>query len=202
MALKIVRICSGCGKDFPELERQLDGKDYCSIGCFMEYNSPCEYCGNAVPINEGVHHKDGYTLCWDCATDTNSGTQTKTEITDNRRVFTMANMSYCRFRNTAQALDDCLTALDPNENEWQLSDEEENAGIEMFKRFLEFCAENEIIGDYSTDRIAGAFDRHSAEIRSRASRRDNGRISLYEKNRNAVYATGNKWAIENWEATH
>jgi hypothetical protein len=114
----------------------------------------------------------------------------------------MANMSYCRFCNTAQALDDCLTALDPNENEWQLSEEEENAGIEMFKRFLEYCAENEIIGDYSTDRIVGAFDRHSAEIRSRASRRDKGRISLYEKNRNAVYATGNKWAIENWEATH
>jgi len=28
------------------------------------------------------------------------------------------------------------------------------------------------------------------------------RISLYEKNRRAVYATGNKWAIENFNATH
>jgi hypothetical protein len=28
------------------------------------------------------------------------------------------------------------------------------------------------------------------------------RISMYEKNRRAVYATGNKWAIENWNATH
>ena len=27
-------------------------------------------------------------------------------------------------------------------------------------------------------------------------------MSLYERNRAAVYATGNKWAIENWEATH
>jgi hypothetical protein len=28
------------------------------------------------------------------------------------------------------------------------------------------------------------------------------RISIYEKNRRAVYATGNKWAIENFHATH
>jgi len=26
--------------------------------------------------------------------------------------------------------------------------------------------------------------------------------SPYERQRAAVYATGNKWAIENWEATH
>lgn len=26
--------------------------------------------------------------------------------------------------------------------------------------------------------------------------------SLYEKTRSAVYATGNKWAIENFNATH
>lgn len=26
--------------------------------------------------------------------------------------------------------------------------------------------------------------------------------SLYENNRNKVYATGNKWAIENFNATH
>lgn len=25
---------------------------------------------------------------------------------------------------------------------------------------------------------------------------------MYERRRAAVYATGNKWAIENWEATH
>ena len=25
---------------------------------------------------------------------------------------------------------------------------------------------------------------------------------LYERRRAAVYATGNKWAIENWNATH
>ena len=27
-------------------------------------------------------------------------------------------------------------------------------------------------------------------------------FSPYERNRNAVYATGNKWAIENWNLTH
>lgn len=26
--------------------------------------------------------------------------------------------------------------------------------------------------------------------------------SPYERRRNAVYATGNRWAIENWNATH
>jgi hypothetical protein len=28
------------------------------------------------------------------------------------------------------------------------------------------------------------------------------RLSPYERTRAAVYATGNKWAIENFEATH
>ncbi len=28
------------------------------------------------------------------------------------------------------------------------------------------------------------------------------RMSLYERNRAAVYATGNRWAIENFNATH
>jgi len=71
MALKIVRICSGCGEDFPKLERQLDGKDYCSTDCFMDYNSPCEGCGDAIPIGEGIHYKEeGYTLCWECAAGT------------------------------------------------------------------------------------------------------------------------------------
>jgi len=35
-----------------------------------------------------------------------------------------------------------------------------------------------------------------------SSRKPIERISLYEKNRRAVYATGNKWAIENFHATH
>ena len=29
-----------------------------------------------------------------------------------------------------------------------------------------------------------------------------GPLSPYERCRNAVYATGNRWAIENWNATH
>ena len=42
MNLILIRICSGCGKEFPQLEIQPGGKDYCSTNCFMEYNSPCE----------------------------------------------------------------------------------------------------------------------------------------------------------------
>ena len=37
------------------------------------------------------------------------------------------------------------------------------------------------------------------------SRREKHRerpLSLYERTRNQVYATGNKWAIENFHATH
>ena len=65
----IVRICSGCGEEFPKLEPQLDSKDYCSTDCFMEYNSPCEDCGDIVPNGEGIYYKEeGYTLCWKCAT--------------------------------------------------------------------------------------------------------------------------------------
>ncbi len=30
----------------------------------------------------------------------------------------------------------------------------------------------------------------------------NHRMSLYERRRSEVYATGNRWAIENFEATH
>lgn len=32
--------------------------------------------------------------------------------------------------------------------------------------------------------------------------RDKMILSPYERTRNAVYATGNRWAIENWNLTH
>ena len=78
----------------------------------------------------------------------------------------MANMSYCRFRNTGQALEDCLTALDPNENGYEISTEEEQAGIAMFGRFLEYCIENEIISDYNVVRVSGVFEEHRIEIQN------------------------------------
>ena len=41
-------------------------------------------------------------------------------------------------------------------------------------------------------------DPHREEILSKAYRRP----APYERTRSQVYATGNKWAIENFEATH
>ena len=41
-----------------------------------------------------------------------------------------------------------------------------------------------------------------AQSNIKAKPKTKERVSLYEKNRRAVYATGNKWAIENWNATH
>lgn len=38
--------------------------------------------------------------------------------------------------------------------------------------------------------------------RSRQEKTDNYRLTPYEKLRSQVYATGNKWAIENFHATH
>ena len=70
--LIFIRICHGCGEDVAKLgkylETQLDGFDYCSEDCFMEYNSLCEDCEVIVPIGKGVRYiEEGYTLCWKCA---------------------------------------------------------------------------------------------------------------------------------------
>lgn len=54
----------------------------------------------------------------------------------------MANMSYCRFRNTSSDLDDCLEALNNGES---LSEEEYRACTSMFQDFIEFCVDNDII---------------------------------------------------------
>ena len=56
----------------------------------------------------------------------------------------MANMSYCRFRNTRKDLDDCLEALRDRE---ELSYEEFSACRRMFKEFIDFCLDEGIIED-------------------------------------------------------
>lgn len=56
----------------------------------------------------------------------------------------MANMSYCRFRNTSSDLDDCLEALNNGES---LSEEEYRACTSMFQDFIAFCYEEGIIED-------------------------------------------------------
>ena len=59
----------------------------------------------------------------------------------------MANMSYCRFRNTRLDLDDCLQTLSDGDfdGEGGLSEEEHRACVKMFQDFIEFCVDNDII---------------------------------------------------------
>lgn len=68
----------------------------------------------------------------------------------------MANMSYCRFRNTYDDMKDCIKALE--ERNIHLSEEKEKAK-EMIKSFLEFCVYEGIIeGGYDEKRIDEIID--------------------------------------------
>jgi UDP-N-acetylglucosamine:LPS N-acetylglucosamine transferase len=55
----------------------------------------------------------------------------------------MANMSYCRFENTAKDIADCIEAL--NENNWDIEQMMENASSAYEKRgmkqFIKLCKE-------------------------------------------------------------
>lgn len=62
----------------------------------------------------------------------------------------MSNMSYCRFQNTRNDMEDCLYAL---ETESSLSQEESAAGTYMFLRVLRFFQEHEIIEAYDKDAL-------------------------------------------------
>jgi len=66
----------------------------------------------------------------------------------------MANMSYCRFRNTKEDLYDCLDTLDYGE---ELSDEEFKACKKMFNSFLDFCERRALI-EVDHDRVEEFFD--------------------------------------------
>lgn len=66
----------------------------------------------------------------------------------------MANMSYCRFRNTRPDLNACLDALNGDRS---LSKEEAGEGRRMFKDFLDFCQENLIISSYDADEVDDLF---------------------------------------------
>ena len=67
----------------------------------------------------------------------------------------MANMSYCRFRNTRDDLRDCLDVFRENK---LLSTEEARAGRWMFEEFLDFCRENLIIDGYHKAEIKALFN--------------------------------------------
>lgn len=68
----------------------------------------------------------------------------------------MANMSYCRFRNTRIDLEDCLDAL---REEKRLSYEEARAGRNLFDDILSFCKEQGIIEDFDQEEIDTMFSR-------------------------------------------
>lgn len=62
----------------------------------------------------------------------------------------MSNMSYCRFRNTRDDIDDCIEALDCMDIS---SDEEKYAATDMLKNVLEFCEDKGIIDNYDRNRL-------------------------------------------------
>lgn len=70
----------------------------------------------------------------------------------------MANMSYCRFRNTAMDLEDCLDTLRDGEEE--LSNSEFNACKKMLRKFIDFCIDEGIIEEDGEidDRLDDFFD--------------------------------------------
>lgn len=68
----------------------------------------------------------------------------------------MANMSYCRFRNTSGDLEDCLDTI--RRGEETLSAEEASAGSRMFRKFLRFCRDYDIIGEYDPEAVTDLFD--------------------------------------------
>lgn len=67
----------------------------------------------------------------------------------------MANMSYCRFRNTRADLNDCLDALRDGK---LLSEDEANAGRWMIDDILGYCRDNGIIDSYDGEMLEAIFD--------------------------------------------
>ena len=67
----------------------------------------------------------------------------------------MANMSYCRFQNTRNDMEDCLDAL---REEKPLSRDEANAGRWMIDDILDYCRDNGIIDSYDGETLEAVFD--------------------------------------------
>ena len=67
----------------------------------------------------------------------------------------MPNMSYCRFTNTRNDLQDCLEAI---RQDRRLSDFEASAGRWMFDEFLSFCREYGIIESYDQATLCALFE--------------------------------------------
>lgn len=67
----------------------------------------------------------------------------------------MSNMSYCRFTNTSGDLSECLDVI---RQERSLSDFEAGAGKSMFKAFLRFCRDYDIIDGYDAEMVDALFN--------------------------------------------
>lgn len=65
------------------------------------------------------------------------------------------NMSYCRFRNTAIALDECLEALREDDIENRA---DRDAAKQMFRAFLSFCEGFGIIDEFDDDQLEQFID--------------------------------------------
>ena len=67
----------------------------------------------------------------------------------------MANMSYCRFHNTALDLHDCIDAL---EERTVASEDERDKAYELLRTFLDFAEDNGIIEEYDEDSLNNVID--------------------------------------------
>ncbi len=67
----------------------------------------------------------------------------------------MPNMSYCRFHNTKGDVTDCLDTISQEES---LSESEADAGKRMFKEFLTFCRDYDIIDGFDGEAVDELFD--------------------------------------------
>ena len=67
----------------------------------------------------------------------------------------MANMSYCRFHNIRNDMEDCLSAL---QDEERLSKDEANDGRRMFGDSTRYCQYNGIIDSYDGGLLEAIFE--------------------------------------------
>ena len=72
----------------------------------------------------------------------------------------MANMSYCRFRNTRLDMEDCLDALREGK---RLSSDEARAGRWMIDEILSYCQDSGIIDSYDGQMLEAVYERLAKE---------------------------------------
>lgn len=65
------------------------------------------------------------------------------------------NMSYCRFTNTSTDPGDCLDTI--RRGDERLSDFEAAAGKRMFREFLAFCRDYDIIDNFDGKAVEAIF---------------------------------------------